>query len=727
MSSGPIIPKLITQKVERRDVELELWEKSNEAAVELPWRSAAELESDDVQGLLVNAETAVLAAGASATGRALLDLALSEAPAKCRLYVYTSRTRESDIDLRKRFSAVTDRVLPRLGFDLPADWLVVDGGRAGYLFIGPPGGPRRWMLSLDGALARSLFEAFRALFWFHSSREALPEGNRPVEWSSPSPAPFEDPGATIVLPAGHVGIHMPVPHSIQDADLRIVHGAVPPGRAATIFIAPNTRDFDTPRKLARDGARALWVDAGLPNLSITKQRMVMDLVADPVSLQLEWPKTEAIDFYHRLSKLAQRATWSFHPARKLADVAGSVLLPGAAAPADVVDAHEIELGELTAGLIEFETMRPNALPDPPKLAKRVTYRWTLKPPHAPSGAGAAGLIREWKALDEWADRELELARGALKALDSDERSFLGELKRWLTGYDGVRSRARSLSEQLVELGEVRPSQRGPEAKDVVSRIAAASGELKDILAEAYAQRGHAEQRRAEERQRAEWEARKTQMTEELESKKKERAALAVEEDAARVAEAEAVRALEAALGPAREERRALFAAELERVSVELERARTEAERHSKGPKEKRKQTARAVQDLERQRERAKADLEQAGAWRGHEAEHEAERKRLRDAQASVEHVAQSVRELDKQLEGLSRDVGKPFVFAAPPGTSAPTVPSAKPPTIPTEALPELGELVEHRGKRYLIVKTWEQVSRALPVAKRLNCELVAST
>ena len=45
--------------------------------------------------------------------------------------------------------------------------------------------------------------------------------------------------------------------------------------------------------------------------------------------------------------------------------------------------------------------------------------------------------------------------------------------------------------------------------------------------------------------------------------------------------------------------------------------------------------------------------------------------------------------------------------------------------MPERALPSLGELVEHGGKDYLVVQTWEEVAQGQREANRLQARLVA--
>jgi hypothetical protein len=45
--------------------------------------------------------------------------------------------------------------------------------------------------------------------------------------------------------------------------------------------------------------------------------------------------------------------------------------------------------------------------------------------------------------------------------------------------------------------------------------------------------------------------------------------------------------------------------------------------------------------------------------------------------------------------------------------------------VPEEALPEVGALRRLKGARYLVIQTWEELSRGESAAARLSAHLVA--
>jgi hypothetical protein len=200
--TGPILAEPRSVDLDRREVSYPLWEEGAAAAVDLPWAEATSLASASVIALLAGARTAMVVGGKSAAASVLLEHCLGNLPPACRLYVYGPRAWEAHAAIKPKLASMAARVLPRLGFDTPADWLVVDGGRAALLLVGPAAAERRWLLRLDGPLARALHEAGRTLFWFHAVREGLPDEPGSFGFRTPLPAPFPDPGATVALAAG---------------------------------------------------------------------------------------------------------------------------------------------------------------------------------------------------------------------------------------------------------------------------------------------------------------------------------------------------------------------------------------------------------------------------------------------------------------------------------------------------------------------------------------------
>jgi hypothetical protein len=648
MRNGPIRPEVRTSDIDRRNVSYAMWEQTVGVSPGLPWAPASSLGAQEVATLLATCRTAVLVVGRRKASAALLEHALASVPPSGRLYVYGPRALETNARIPQQLGVLSERVLPRLGLDAPADWLVVDSGRAALLLIGPSHDERRLLVRADGALARTLFEAFRALFWFHATREGLPDTGGTYAFRTPLPAPFPDPGADIVLPSGRIAIGKGLPDAIADAEIRIVPGGAAPDRADIVFVPPDPKSFASPMRLARDMARVVWLDTGLPRTSVSRERLVFDLVEAPIALQLEWPKKDAIELYHRLSRCAQKPEWQFHAQRRLADVAGRVLLEGATAPAGVRDSEVVQAADVIAPLDAFDGVQPDEFPEPPPLARRVTYEWSARPRTLPAGARKAELVRRWRDLDEWARRQVDTLRQTLAGMEGAEHGLLERVRARLSGHDALRQRRSRIQDELEELGEAPPSQHFAGAGDLVRRIAEAGREVRGMLDEAHRARLAAEDAVAEAEQRAAWQARTQRAAEELAAKRAELGSLELRVQAAAVA---------------------LEEAEKTQKAAEVKRAR-----------------------------------------------------KARDA------AQEAVKRVSVEIRGREQRASEPFAFQAParpPGPALP--PEAAAPAVPEEAPPELGELFEHRNQRYLAVKTWDQVPRAVPVARRLQSVLVSSS
>lgn len=98
--------------------------------------------------------------------------------------------------------------------------------------------------------------------------------------------------------------------------------------------------------------------------------------------------------------------------------------------------------------------------------------------------------------------------------------------------------------------------------------------------------------------------------------------------------------------------------------------------------------------------------------------------------------AELLKKLRYDLKKHEGDVARPFTFNAPKlETKAqqpqgkrfvPTgTPSRSSSNVPEDALPEVGSLRTHKGQRYLVIDTWEQLDAGEQAAARLSAKLVA--
>ena len=742
MRSGPIQPEVVKERIDRREEVLPLWEQGNGVKIDLPWTELNRSDVlNDVQPLVTDARSVVLAIGATATSHKLIDAVLQSLPAHCRLYIYGDRDLEEDAALIQRIAGMGDQVLTRLGYRPPADWLIVDKGRDGRLVLGPTAEHRRWVIPVGDDLARSLFQAFCVLFWFHATREALPDADGNVAFGPPLTAPFNSPSTDILLPAGRLRFNGDLDNPVPDAEIRISPTASDPGNARMLFIPPTVglangrtnRPVDTelPTKLSHRGHRVLWADTGLPRTTVTHQRMVMDLVEAPVALQLELSRSVAIDLFHRFERAARAPMWEFHPKRRLGDVKGQVLLDGETQPEEVDPSVSLDAGDVETSLLNFDSVRPARLPDIPPLALEATVQWRRVPAALPPGAHPAEIVRTWTALDEWASRTVERLREKLNALESQE-GLLSRLRQWLPSRDGNLALEREqLRDELDEVGESPPSGIADQAEERMRRLTEVASRLDDLRHTVHDQRQAAEDTKEEASQRDSWKKR----VENAEAKLEEvRQKLALNEEAQGKAEErrQGVQAtLDNIVAFKRQERKAFL--EQERIDLEtkLEEARARQKslkREYKGQRSKapRKEATKRVSEAEQMVARNKQDRENIANWSPSVAELGEAHIQFTEATKEVSSLRSQAHSLSEQIQTLENSASEEFRFNRPQRLPVPSTGelSSYPP-IPSEAPPELGELYEHRGKRFLAIRTWEQLKPAKPVAERLHAKLVA--
>lgn len=723
MLTGPIQPQPQTRSLDRSNETYALWEQNPKPnTVELPWPKATSCNATSVAGLIANAKTVIL--GGSRV--ALYEQVLAALRPGMRVYAYGAQAMEGNQALGQSITKAKNQVMVRLGYDLPANWIVVDGGRTGVLLVGSPGEDPQWAIPLEGVQARSLFEAFRVLFWFHARREGLPDAAGNFAYRPPLQAPYRDPGPDIALPAGRLVLNGSLPDLVPDAEIRIVPNGVNPGRAGALVMPPDRGKFARVRDLAQAGVRVVWTDTGLPWTTITRQRLVMDLIAAPIGIQLEWDAGTAIDAYHRVNKACETPKWVFHAQRCLRDIAGPVLLDGASSAMPVTEKESIDLPDVVSALATFESAEPKDFPKPSPLAKNVVYSWRTVPEVVPAGAGKAKIVQQWTALDEWASRSIEILRRRLETMEREEPSFLPRLKRLLLGQNTVQQERNRIRNALTELGEQPPSQRS-DAPYVVKHLIAEAGKIRELLQRAHEDRQKAEDDVEEEQQRATWQTDINRAKGELAEKRKSLADLESKVPGAEAAFKDAEVAHQKQMAHLRAARLTPLTEERERAASELTKVKTKLEAlGDKASKEDKKPFTAEITRLEQLLATTKRDIQALDKWSPPAAEIEETSSRLEKAREARSALRKTRSSLTNEIDSLERLVRESFVPRQPPRLPSVSLPDiAQAPTVPTEAPPELGELFELQNDRFLAVRTWEQVARANRVASRLGAKLVA--
>lgn len=733
MRTGKIQSEWAERRLDQGQRQHALWEQGTPAPVELAWSDADKLTPDEIREALAGARSAALVVGTAPESRRLLEATLLNLAGDARLYAYADRTLENDRTILRRLTDMATRVLPRLGPRPPADWLVVDRGRAALLLLGPDADRRRWSMRLDGSLARALFDAFAALFWHHAAREFLPDQAGVAAWRTPLHAPFPAPGPHVRLAAGDLYVGTAGQDPIVDAELRVTPRHADPGPARRIVLPPRTTDaavdLGLPNRLTQRGSQVRWTDLGLPPTAITRERMRMDLAADAMTLSLEWPRGDAVDCLHRITRATDRPAWQFHPHRSLVEIQGQVLLHGADAAHPVEASVTRTLHDVSAPLLAFDAAAPAQLPEPPPLAREVVHRWRRVPVEAPAGARTAELVERWRKIDEWAAARVDRLRAALQPTPT-EQGLLARLSRWLPGRDAAAKQRRRLLEDVEELGDGRPSEDPAHAADRLRELEARTADVERLLHATHDQHQRAEDAAAEELQRSQWQARIDAAAANLAHTREQLAAAESAHGAAArdLASAEATRA--AAVDHQRQARRAELAAAQGDMTAELAETRRALdllkEKHGdRPPKQERQPLTRKQQDLEKKLAQARQDLEAVARWSPPPALLADVDAAVQRARQAVEDAARITRGLQDRRRGYEAEHAEVFRFLPPTRLQPPPlVESAAAPPVPTEAPPELGELRELKGQRYLGVSTWEQVPLAAPIAQRLNAELV---
>ena len=98
-------------------------------------------------------------------------------------------------------------------------------------------------------------------------------------------------------------------------------------------------------------------------------------------------------------------------------------------------------------------------------------------------------------------------------------------------------------------------------------------------------------------------------------------------------------------------------------------------------------------------------------------------------------AGQKVRRLAQEIEALETRVAEPFVYRARPTEPpkkkddgrrfVPSAPKKTIKTIPDDALPSVGLLKRHKGKRYVVIEDWSELAIGETEATRLGAKLVA--
>lgn len=522
-------------------------------------------------------------------------------------------------------------------------------------------------LRLDALQAKALRHTFLRLFWHEATEEAW-SGDRQLVWRPAGARPFdvpEVPADALVrweAPDAQWTVAAPASH------LHLTAGPPPASTPRRLWFPAGPDHHDRLARLAKDGADVRWSDRGLPDIRVT--------VGDGEVL---WPGTRGrlrlrltADQSEEVGRLLDVApAWQLRTDVRLGDAqhrTSHLWLRGEGSARPLEAEQRIEVAEVQAvSLRTLPDTTPSSVPPAQPLALAVRYQWTVVPPRVPTGAEEDALVGRWRKLDEDWTARLARCRDALVTAEGDRGRIGRAFSRLVSAMLGFERTHGGLLARVSALEALRPSAAGPSgAPALLAQLAEVEDAARKLQADLEEAERKARDDEEREKQQAAWQSRVDAANRDLPAR---RTALTTAES-----------------------RRAAIAEELRSIEESLKSADKEAKK-----------------DLTANQRKLSDDLQ-----RGNK-----EITRLRGEITALEQQAAERFE----FRPPSVPTGRP---AQPGGRFVPTGASARPATnVPDEALPEVGSLRSHKGQRYLVVQTWDQLDAGEQAAARLAARLVA--
>lgn len=524
-----------------------------------------------------------------------------------------------------------------------------------------------FILRLDRTQAEDLRRTFLRLFWHEATEEAW-SGGRQFVWRPARDRPFDVPEVPASAAVRWEPANARLTGDSRGALMHVSAGHPPDSAPRRLWFPAGPEHHDRLAKLVQAGAEVLWADRELPDLQVNDGAGEVLLPGTRGRLRLRLTARQVPEVARLLKTPPE---WRFQTNVRLGEAshrASQFWLPGEEAARGLEPKQIIKVPDVLAkSLRDVPDTEPASFPAAQPLALAVRYKWTVLPPRVPMGAEVDELVGRWRKHDkDWAAR-LERVREALSDAEG-ERGRIGrafsQLVSAMLGFECTHSGLRA---RVDALGSQLPSAAGP------SGAPALLAQLEEI--EVAARNLQADLEKAERKAR------------EDEEREKQQAAWQSRVDAAKRDLPDRRTALETA-----ERCRAAIDEELRDIEEALKSADKDAKKDLTAKK------CKLSDDLQRRNKQV---------------------TRLNAEITSLEQKA------DERFEfrPLPVHTGRP---APPAGRFIPTASSPRPAfNVPDEALPEVGSLRSHKGRRYLVLEKWEQLDAGELTAKRLTAMLVA--
>lgn len=518
-----------------------------------------------------------------------------------------------------------------------------------------------WSLALDDRQRASLRHLFLRAFWHDATEESVLQGDA-IEWRRPMARPEEVPEPDATQALSRLAPGAPLVPRPSSTRLLLRAGTAPASAPAELFVPPDGAQHDALTRLTRAGVSVRWNGLDLPDLELAPDGGALLLRGAKGDLRVRLNQTQC-DVLDAI--LSGPGAWRFACDARIGDPSlrdASFWLPGEPGPRPLDREAVLRLGDVRgSALDDYHLAEPEVFPEGPVLALAVRHTWTALPPSVPKGASEDALIGRWRALDTRWAARRDALVASLEAL-LPARERLAQFP----GQDGaVLGFARAHADLAARVSALPAALGGADSASAHEAIASLESldASYDTLASALAKAEHAaKMAQAREAQEQAWRDRR---------------------DAARMA-----------LSP----RRQAFEESTARVAT----------------------LRNALDSRKEDGEISRSDREA---------------RRRRDADA-LQRAERDARRLGDEVQALERAAHAEFHFEAPPPSTASTsrkgaafVPTPARATealeVPEEALPEVGALRTHKGRRYLVIERRAELDAARMVADRLRAELVA--